>query len=352
MRWEPDVRGLGEEDHSLKQIVSDAKQLEWIAYPVRKEWTQSSWLVGPERCLDIVRNIIDVSPYAASAREGINTRGANGVYFVDVLSANHLVLVRNRADDGDDDRDVPVVERRVESEHVFPLLRGRDVGKWFASPSSAIVLPHDPDHPVEPIPFNNLGNKTQDFLLEFKEKLRRRKKFRNFDPSGKNWHGLYSVLTATFAPCKVVWKEMASGSVASVVSAQSIKPGAAEKVVIPDHKLMIIPAATMKEAHFIAAILNSAVARYIVLSSAISTGISTHILDKLPIPRFDQNNPLHRDLANLSAECHRLIARDQASDLKQKEESIDATVGKLWNISRNQLQTILETVEQVHPELD
>jgi hypothetical protein len=347
VRWEPVTHGIGGEDHTLEEVRSGSTTLEWVAYPVRKEWPQSSWLVGPEPCIDILRDIIGASPYAALAREGVNTRGANGVYFVDVLKANGLVFVKNRAHDGDEDERVQAVERGVEPQYVFPLLRGRDVGKWFASPTNAIVLPHDPSHPVEPIPFSKLGTEVQDFLLQFKEKLQGRKRFRNFDPSGENWHGLYSVLTATFALYKVVWKEMASGSVASVVSAHRIAPGQGPKTVIPDHKLMIVPARTLQEAHFIAAVLNSTVARYIVLSFAISTGVSTHILDKLPIPRFDDTDSLHLELARLSMECHKLASKGNEDALEEAEKLVDRSVARLWHVSRQQLKTITDTVKHV-----
>jgi hypothetical protein len=353
VRWEPTVRGIGDEDHTFNEVKAGSRRLAWVAYPVRKEWLQSSWLVGPDKCIEILRTIIGISPYASLAREGINTRGANGVYFVDVIQASNSVLVRNRSHDGDEDERVPTVERRVESDYVFPLLRGRDVGKWFASASGAVVLPHDPANPVDPIPFNQLGKKVQGFLFEFKEKLQNRKKFRNFDPSGTNWHGLYSVLAATFSPYKVVWKEMASGSVASVVSASSIASGASKTVVIPDHKLMIIPAKTLKEAHFMAAVLNSSIARYIVLSFAISTGISTHILDKLPIPRFDDADRLHRILARLSVCCHKYVKDGDERKAHKAETMIDQSVAKLWGISREQLKTLVETLQQVgNPEED
>jgi hypothetical protein len=346
VRWEPTVRGVGEEDQSLLEVRRDSKRLKWVAYPVRKEWSQSSWLVGPEKGVDILRTIIGPSPYAEFAREGINTRGANGVYFVDVLRATPLI-VRNRAHDGDQDRRVPVLERRVETDYLYPLLRGRDVGRWFALPESAIVLPHSPDHPSEPVPFDSLDKRTQEFLLAFQSKLKGRKKFRNFDPSGENWHGLYSVLEATFARYKVVWREMANGSVASVVGSSRVVPGGTSKVIIPDHKLMIIPAKTLMEAHYVAAVLNSTIAKYIVLSFAISTGISTHILEKIPIPMFKSKDAIHRKIALLSAQCHKLAQKHQAEKIKEKEAQIDSAVGKLWKVSKDQLETIQQTVLQV-----
>jgi hypothetical protein len=346
VRWETKVRGVGEEDQSLPEVQRDSKRLAWVAYPVRKEWQQSSWLVGPEKCVDILRGFIGSSPYAEFAREGINTRGANGVYFVDILQADPLI-VRNRAYDGDQDRRVPVLERRVEIDYLYPLLRGRDVSRWCAAPESAIVLPHDPDNPAVPAPFESLGKRTQEFLQAFREKLESRKIFRNFDPTGKNWHGLYSVLGATFARYKVVWREMANGSVASVVGAQRVVPDGQPRVVIPDHKLMIVPAKTLKEAYYVAAVLNSTIAKYIVLSFAISTGISTHILEKIPIPMFNDKSPLHRKLALLSAECHRFARKHQAEKIRNNEALIDCAVAKLWHVGKEELETIQQTVMQV-----
>jgi hypothetical protein len=347
VRWETVFRGTGGEDDSLFEVLSGSRRFNWVAYPVRKEWFQSSWIVGPEKCIDILRTVIAPSAYASLAREGINTRGANGVYFVDALKeVRDQVFIRNRAHDGDEDQRVPIVEHFVESDHLYPLLRGRDVGKWFASASGAIVLPHDAHDPVEAIPFSELGQKTQGFLTTFRDKLRGRKKFRNFDPTGENWHGLYSVLQATFASYKVVWKEMARGSVASVVSSSRVQPGGDPKVVIPDHKLMIIPAGSLPEAHFIAAVLNSSVARYIVVSFAISTGISTHILEKLPIPKFDEGNPLHKRLAQLSMSCHESVSKGDERTVAESEIMIDEAVKELWRMSPDELATIQNTLRE------
>jgi hypothetical protein len=346
-RWETLQRGVGGEDDSFREVHKGTRRLKWVAYPVRKEWTQSSWIVGPEQSVDVLRTIIAPSPYANVAREGINTRGANGVYFVDVIERrDHKLMVRNRTQDGDDAGRIDTVEQYLEDDFVFPLLRGRDTQKWYGTPSSAIVLPHAAGAPLRPIEFGSLGKNTRDFLLTFEDKLRGRKKFRNFDPSGDDWYGLYSVLPATFADAKVVWKEMARGSVASVVTSQSLAHGN-PRVVIPDHKLMIIPTNTELEAHFVAAFLNSSPSRYIVMSFAISTGVSTHILDKLPIPRFDLENEAHVALAELAAQCRQAARSEKTRELASLEHKIDAGVAKFWRINEAQLDVIQRTLEEV-----
>jgi hypothetical protein len=346
-RWETTRSGVGGEDDALREVQRSTQRLKWVAYPVRKEWPQSSWIVGPQQIVDILRTLIAPSAYANVAREGINSRGANGVFFVDVIARNNSkLLIKNRSEDGDDSEKLESVERYIEDSSVFPLLRGRDTQKWYAFPSSAVVLPHSAEAPLRPIEFSHLGKNTRDFLLFFRTKLTNRKKFRNFDPRGEDWYGLYSVLPATFARTKVVWKEMARGSVASVVDEEPLA-GGPRRTVIPDHKLMIIPASTGSEAHFIAAFLNSSPARYIVMSFAISTGISTHILDKLPIPRFNEENQSHRALADLALQCQKAVRTKDAAKITKLERRIDQEVGKLWQITDTQLEVIQTTLEKV-----
>jgi hypothetical protein len=141
----------------------------------------------------------------------------------------------NRPQDGDD-RQQPAVEQGVEPDYIYPLLRGQDVARWNAEAASFVLIPHDEMNPTDTVPFSSLPPKTKEFLASHQEKLKGRKKFRNFDPSGSQWHGLYSVLNATFMPHKVVFREMAEGSIAATVSSQRLPTGE-RKIVIPDHKL-------------------------------------------------------------------------------------------------------------------
>jgi hypothetical protein len=53
----------------------------------------------------------------------------------------------------------------------------------------------------------------------------------------------------------------------------------------------------MEEADFVCGFLNSEVANFIVGSYAVTTGISTHILRRIPIPRFEPSNARLSELA-------------------------------------------------------
>ena len=97
---------------------------------------------------------------------------------------------------------------------------------------------------------------------------------------------MYNVGPYTIAPWKVVWRQQASWMTAAV---QGPLDG---RAVIPNHKLTLVPVETELEAHFLCAVLNSAVVRGIVAGYAIPTGITTHVLEHVAVPRFDPANKL------------------------------------------------------------
>lgn len=270
------------------------------AQPIDVDQRQSPWVVGDEACLRVLRSLTTPTVYAAVAREGINTRGANGIFFVDASFRNGQIFITNRKSDGRNDG-VDEITQSIEPDFLYPLLRGENVSRFIAAPEHFVLVPHYSDDPVDPAPFRNLPERTREFFAHFRTQLTERKKFRNFDPAQGPWHGLYSVLSSTFSPYKVVWREMHNGCVAAAVSNANL-PDQSEAVIIPDHKLFLIPCTSMEEADFVSGVLNSEIANFIVASYVVTTGISTHILRRVPIPRFDASNPIHIRLSGISRE--------------------------------------------------
>lgn len=285
---------------SLAEIEQSSTIRKLLAEPISKVQPQSPWIVGTKSTLALLRQALGRSPYADSVREGLNTRGANGVFFVDAAMLGPRIMVTNRAREGRNDK-VEEETLPLESDHLYPLLRGEDVSPFKANPKSFIVVPHAANNPVTAITFAKLPRLTREFLAAFRDVLASRKKFRNFDPATRDWYGLYSVLAATFSPHKVVWREMASGSgvIAAAVGSTQL-PNGNLKVVLPDHKLTVIPCETETEADFVAGFLNADVTNLIVRSYAVATGISTHVLDRVAVPRFSARDPLHHELASLA----------------------------------------------------
>ena len=326
------------EDATREEAIAAITTRDWTARPVDTSDHQSALISGEPAIVDILVPLLGSSPYGPLAREGINTRGANGVYFLDAAEVHGRLLVVNRADDGDD-RSLPARQQTLESELVYPLIKGADVHRWLASPSAYVLLPHVASAPNSPVAFAQLPAKTQEFLSAFRRKLESRTSFRNFDPSGSEWYGLYSVLTATFSPVKVVWREQARGSIAAVVEGAAV-PTSSHKLIVPDNKLLIIPLESVDEANFVCAMLNSSISAYLIRSYALSTGISTHILERLPIPRYQRRIPAHEKIAQFGRQIASLARTATPDQIAEAEHELDVAVGKLFGLSKHDVNLV------------
>ena len=114
---------------------------EWYAQPVDPRDTTSAWITGRRKALRALQNVIGPSAYRA--REGTNTGGANAVYWVDISGRrpDGKLVISNVIEGAK--KKVARTQSSVESELIYPLLRGADVGRWRASPSLSIVITHE-----------------------------------------------------------------------------------------------------------------------------------------------------------------------------------------------------------------
>jgi hypothetical protein len=151
---------------------------------------------------------------------------------------------------------------------------------------------------------------------------------------------MFDVGDYTFAPYKVVWREQADGLVVAVVELQ-------EKVVVPDHKLMLIPCQDRDEAHYLCATLNSSPAQFIVISYAITISMDTHILERVRVPRYDAGNTVHRQLAALSQQAHAATAAGEAARVQEIEAEIDRLAAQLWGLTAEELKEIQKSLEEL-----
>jgi hypothetical protein len=81
---------------------------------------------------------------------------------------------------------------------------------------------------------------------------------------------------------------------------------------IADHETYVFETESLGEAHYLAAILNSPTIDALIKSSQ-TRGLfgARHIHTRplqLPIPQYNENNDVHRRLAELGQECHQRVA--------------------------------------------
>lgn len=251
--------------------------------PVSPRDPVSPFVVLPEGGLVASRDIRQQSWYAQHVREGINTRGANGVFFLDILERRgSRVRVRNVAAAGRN-RNVHVVEAWVESRAVRTLVRGEDVQRSGITPRLGLLFFHDAEHVSRPLPDALAASRFPDaysYATNFEETLRNRRPFRGFDPSGDDWLGLYSVTQAALAEHKVVFREISQELIAGAIHSSDW---------IPDHKLHVIKCGSKDEADWLAEVMNDEIVGRLARAFALTTSIGGSLLRYIGIRRLDRD---------------------------------------------------------------
>src|SRR5205823_6492213 len=105
---------------------------------------------------------------------------------------------------------VEKVQTSVEPNLVYPLLRGRDVLRWQATPSAYIILAQDPQTRTG-IPEAEMKRKlpkTFAYLKRFERQLQNRasSSMKRLMETGA-FYSMFAIGSYTMAPFKVVWRE-------------------------------------------------------------------------------------------------------------------------------------------------
>ena len=246
---------------------------------------------------------------------------------------------------------VEQVSMTVEPDLLYPLLRGRDVQRWHAQPSAWIIVPQDRNRPSRAYPEASLQEdypKTYAYLKRFEKELRNRSGYKQIlSRREKEFYGLMDIDHYTFAPWKVVWTRIGSIQAAVVSSVRSVSSDD-EKVVIPQETITLVPCNSSEEAHYICAIVNSVVFQFAAESYSQKGGKSMgtmHLLDHIRIPRYDPNNPVHREFADLSRQAHVIVARGDTARLGQVEKKIDELAAQVWGLTESEMDAIRQSLQ-------
>lgn len=347
--YKPDGGSTISEKLSLEEVTKGKDRIatyrQFSAQPVDSEDLTSSWLTGRPYTLSAVDKLLGASEYQAHA--GAYTGGANGVYWMEIREHRpDNVLVITNLNEGAK-REVESVQTSIEPDLVYPLLRGRDVNRWQASPQAHILMVQDPmkrrGYDEEWLSVTH--PKTYAYLKHFEVVLRQRKSqsIRSLMETGP-FYSMFAISDYTFAPYKVVWRYIAEDMIASVVPSSGLTE---KKLIISDHRLMIIPFENLIAAHYVCASLNSSPSRFIVQMYSIGTQISTHVLEHVRVPRFDAENPVHCELAALSQAAHAATSAGDAARVKEIEAEVDRQAAKLWGLTAAELKEIQESLAEL-----
>ncbi len=282
---------------SARQFRAAAECEELLAAPVPGT-DAGPWLRGSSAEHALWQKIFGPERAHYRARKGVTT-DRNGIFFVRVLAVTGETCVIQNEPRLGRRTGIPQVEARVETMHVFPLLRGRDVGPFLARPDPdyRLLLPQRGMHGDPNLPLS--APLTYRFLARFKDELERRSSYRRYQ-KGKPFWSLWSTGPYTFSEYKVLWKEMSGGRFAAAYAGRHSDPLLGDKIVIPDHKLYFVPVETEDEAAYLTAFLNAPVIAQAVSAYAAQLSLGTSVVEYLKIPPWEAANSEHHRLAHLA----------------------------------------------------
>ena len=310
------------------------------AVPVEPAKSNSAWLTAPAAAFLGINKVIGKSAYKASAGA---TNWLNGVYWIHIFDKlpNGNLLIQNLHDVGK--IKVDSVQAAVEPDLIYPLLRGRDVQAWDARPSLQILVAQNPVERagIAEAEMKRKYPKTFAYLKQFETQLRDRSGFKKYFEDADPFYSMYNVGPDTLAPCKVVWKDMGSFIQVAVAGKQD------DRVVCPEHHVMAVSLDDEAEANYLCAALMSSPAQMVVACYTTTTGISTHVLQNVAIPRYKPDDGTHRTLSALSEKCHAAASVGDMAAVAVLESEIDAAAALLWNITPEELAAIHEALAEM-----
>ena len=276
------------------------------AMPSNPELSESHWVTGESHLLDVIPKLTGECAYRA--RTGVFTGGLNGVFYLHLIETTSQGLLRVRNIIERTKIIVPEIEFTIEPTFVYPLLRGRDVDRWQATPSSLILCPHTAESRMSPVSLETLRSQaplTYKYFEKFHDALEARKGFLGWERQylEQAFYAIQRVGDYTFARYKVVWRYICQTFTCAVVG-PSIVGETESKPVLPHEKLMLMPFEDATEAFYVCGMLSSSPVRSFVESRMVETQIAPHVIQNLNLPRYDPESPLHKDVSRLCALGH------------------------------------------------
>ncbi|MGB7605887.1 MAG: N-6 DNA methylase [Lutisporaceae bacterium] len=336
-KWSKLMKGIIDSDELLNSVLGKIECTPLIASPIKISDTanNSPWMISNKVRFDSLQKLVGNSSY--KARKGIDT-SANGIYWVEVLNdIRNKYLVRSTPENSK--KIIPQVTMPIEKDLVYPLVRGKDLRKWKFDTPFHIIVPYEYSL-KSPLSMDELRDTyplTYDYFYnhqhsgKFTEILETRGTFqkhykslqKNNESTQTPIHALYNIGVYTSAPYKVIWKALQNKGMNACVISE--KDG---KLVLPDHNNVLVPFQSFEEAHYLCGILNSRIVEEFI-DSYISWFKSTHILDNINIPTFDNSNITHIDIARCSTIAHEVAAGRNGQSLPEIEKILDKLVLKL-----------------------
>src|SRR5579875_367651 len=344
--WQKTVKGkrIGY-DLSLAEASEMTRRLHYVAEPVDVKDSSSAWLTARPKAIRVIRKMLGKADYEAHA--GAYSGGANGVYWLEKLQdrKDGTFLLKNITDGTK--REVDETQVILETEFLYPVLRGVEVRRWIANPSAYILLVQDPKlrRGVDAETMQKDYPKTWAYLKHFEKTLRDRAAFKRYYTRKRNgvveetapFYSMFDVGEYTVASHKVVWGRIGRSIGAVPIGMESGKP------IIPQETHTFVEVDSKDEALYLAPVVNSLPFNFAAISYSQAGGksfASPHILENIRVPKFDSKRACCKKLAEFAAKAKHAVAAAREAEAEKVSGQIDETVLELWGLTSADLKEI------------
>jgi len=323
---------------TLSEVRTLTVRTPWRATPIAQRG--SPLFTGSAEDIQTIRAFQGSSEYEELAHKGTTTDKAR-VYWVNLVTydeANQRARIRTLTEDELARARADITGTRgfwIEGELLYPLIRGRDVGRFcFQTEDWHIIAPNQ---------HYNVMDNEQTFRTRYplayryfrrnRETLAQRSTYRRY-LRGKPFYAIYDVGEYTFRPHKVVWLEQQDPRAFRAAVIGPYEDSRVEHTtVVPDHKLYMVASDSAEETHYICAVLNSTHIRCILGGFLAGKQIGTNIFRYVGIPVYDGTSAVHRALAQISMQAHkaRRGTHTKADLPRSQQDALDRLVYQLFD---------------------
>lgn len=336
------------EDATLDQIRTLVELVDMRAFPADQNDRGAPWLTCPEPVAKCLKQVLGKAYFRAF--EGVNSGGLVGAYWLRKVKelSGKLWLMENLGDAGK--IKVPIEQTRIERELLYPFIRGRDVKRWRADEFCHYLLTHDgaTRKPLSQATLKSKYPHAWAYLLSMKPRLLKRKTAPVRQQMDEGFfYAILGIGPHTISPWKVVFKDLTELFQCCVIGPDDSSDAA--RTILPDCTLRLIPAESEDEAHYIAAMLNSAPSVAALYYS--SAGVQTqryHAGDaeKIAVSAFTGSKE-QRELARLSKSCHRAAREGKRDQLRELEGQIDVLAALHWGVTKTDAERIRSSLAPI-----
>jgi hypothetical protein len=356
IRWGKGEKGEVSPDLSLEEALRSCDRTPMLARPVSPDDPCSPWQTFSKTSAALLSKISGNSPY--KARAGITT-WLDGMFWLRVIDKrpDGLVVVENMPELGKKDIG-PRFKTSIESDLLYPFVRWEDIHQYSALSAHCILVTQDPKtrRGIDVAVLKSRLPNTFAYLKRFERQLSTRSGYlKYFRPDTDPFYSVYNVGPESFAPLKTVWKTMGPRIEAAVLEPMAHR-ALPRKVPFHKNTVMFIPLTRDDEAHYLAAVLNSAALTFAAKSYSVKGGKgfgATNLLEYVRIPKFLPKERVHTKLAELSQRAHDLASRlvtkpddkEAKRELAQVEDQVDRAAAALWGLTDAELDEIRKALE-------